>query len=80
MNAKQKVDDTDLPDLGLNEEKPASSYRFPSFKAATDAYHREFILHKLAEFDGNVTRVAEAMGVDRSHLYRRMKNLGIQAK
>ena len=57
---------------------PASSFRFPSFKAATDAYHREFILHKLAEFDGNVTKAAEEMGVDRSHLYRRMKNLGIQ--
>jgi two-component system nitrogen regulation response regulator NtrX len=34
-------------------------------------------LHKLAEADGNVSKAADAMGVDRSHLYRRMKNLGI---
>ena len=32
----------------------------------------------LAEFDGNVSKAAESMGVDRSHLYRRMRNLGIQ--
>ena len=77
MSSKSKVTAADLPELGTTDEKPASSFRFPSFKAATDAYHREFILHKLAEFDGNVSRAAEEMGVDRSHLYRRMRNLGI---
>ncbi|MBC7899168.1 MAG: sigma-54-dependent Fis family transcriptional regulator [Saprospiraceae bacterium] len=80
MISKQKISVKDLPELGTNGEVPASSFRFPSFKDATDAYHREFILHKLAEFDGNVTKAAEKMGVDRSHLYRRMKNLGIPGK
>ena len=37
-----------------------------------------FYQHKLAEFDGNVAKAAESMGVDRSHLYRRMRNLGIK--
>jgi two-component system nitrogen regulation response regulator NtrX len=77
MSSKTKITAADLPDLGTSDDKPASSFRFPSFKAATDAYHREFILHKLAEFDGNISRAAEEMGVDRSHLYRRMRNLGI---
>lgn len=80
MNLKTKVGAEDLPEFGFAGEKPASSFRFPSFKAATDAYQREFILHKLAEHDGNVSRAAEEMGVDRSHLYRRMRNLGIQGK
>ncbi len=80
MTAKTKIAAGDLPELGTTDEKPASSFRFPSFKAATDAYHREFILHKLAEFDGNVSRAAEEMGVDRSHLYRRMRNLGIKSE
>jgi len=78
MNAKQKIAAADLPELGFTDEKPASSFRFPSFKAATDAYQREFILHKLSEHDGNVSKAAEEMGVDRSHLYRRMRNLGIK--
>jgi two-component system nitrogen regulation response regulator NtrX len=80
MSAKQKIKPADLPPLDSAEERPASSFRFPSFKDATDAYQREFIQFKLAEADGNVAKAAELMGVDRSHLYRRMRNLGIQVK
>ncbi|MDQ3322240.1 MAG: sigma-54 dependent transcriptional regulator [Acidobacteriota bacterium] len=77
MHERQRVSADDLPELKSATETPAASFRFPSFKDATDAYQREFILHKLAEADGNVSRAADAMGVDRSHLYRRMKNLEI---
>ncbi len=80
MTAKQKIAAADLPSFGTADEAPAASFRFPSFKAATDAYQREFILHKLAEHDGNVSKAAEEMGVDRSHLYRRMRNLGIHQR
>src|SRR5437763_5052417 len=79
MNSKIKVGIADLPPVG-GEEPPAASFRFPSFKEATDAYHREFIQRKLTEAEGNVSRAAELMGVDRSHLYRRMKALGINAR
>ncbi|HEX8098027.1 MAG TPA: sigma-54 dependent transcriptional regulator [Pyrinomonadaceae bacterium] len=79
MHPRGKVSAADLPALG-GEEPPAASFRFPSFKAATDAYHRELIQRKLAEAEGNVSRAAELMGVDRSHLYRRMKALGIQGR
>ncbi len=79
MHGKQTVSANDLPELSQKRETPAASFRFPSFKEANDAYQREFILHKLAESDGNVSKAAELMGVDRSHLYRRMKNLGINA-
>ncbi len=80
MHGKQKVTADDLPELDPKKETPAASFRFPSFKEANDAYQREFILHKLSEFDGNVSKAADAMGVDRSHLYRRMKNLGISVE
>ena len=79
MHSKIKVSVSDLPVLG-GEEPPAASFRFPSFKHATDAYQREFIQRKLAEAEGNVSRAAELMGVDRSHLYRRMRALGIQGR
>lgn len=80
MTPKKVIEPEDLPDLSEFGPPPSASFRFPNFKAALDAYQREFILHKLAEHDGNVTKAAEAMGVDRSHLYRRMRNLGIQSK
>jgi two-component system, NtrC family, nitrogen regulation response regulator NtrX len=79
MNTQDLIDVAELPALDLSGEPSAVSFRFPSFKDATDAYQREFIQHKLAQFDGNVARAAEDMGVDRSHLYRRMRSLGIKA-
>src|SRR5229473_64633 len=79
MHANHRVSAKDLPAFG-DEAPPASSYRFPSFKEASDAYHREFIQRKLDEADGNVSRAAELMGIDRSHLYRRMRALGIGGK
>ncbi len=79
MHPRTKVAASDLPAFG-GEDAPAASFKFPSFKEATEAYHREFIQKKLAEADGNVSRAAELMGVDRSHLYRRMRSLGIAGR
>ena len=79
MHPGVKVAAGDLPPRG-KEEAPVASFRFPSFKEATDAYHREFIQRKLEEADGNVSKAADLMGVDRSHLYRRMRALGIQTR
>ncbi|MBP9664881.1 MAG: sigma-54-dependent Fis family transcriptional regulator [Pyrinomonadaceae bacterium] len=80
MSQKVRIDAGDLPPIDAvpNGENTFAGFRFPSFKDATDAYQREFIRHKLAEHDGNVSKAAESMGVDRSHLYRRMRNLGLK--
>ena len=43
------------------------------FREARAKFERVFILKKLEEFDGNVTRTADAMGMERSHLYRKMR-------
>jgi two-component system nitrogen regulation response regulator NtrX len=79
MSSKKHISAADLPMMS-DEKPPASSYRFPSFREATDAYQREFIQRKLAEADGNISKAAELMGVDRSHLHRRIKTLGIVTK
>jgi two-component system nitrogen regulation response regulator NtrX len=76
MHSSRLVVADDLPILGA-DVPPASSYNFDSYREAAEAYEREFILRKLAETDGNITRTAEIMGIDRSHLYRRMRALDI---
>jgi two-component system nitrogen regulation response regulator NtrX len=50
---------------------------FSSLQEARAAYEREYILSKLADNHGNVSRTAEVLGLERSHLYRKMKSLGI---
>ena len=67
MHPGSRVSATDLPPTG-KEEPPAASFRFPSFKEATEAYHREFIQRKLEEADGNVSRAAELMGVSQPRI------------
>lgn len=76
MHMRNEIEADDLPILS-DEAPPASSYNFDSYREASETYEREYILRKLAETDSNVSRTAELMGIDRSHLYRRMKNLGI---
>ena len=50
---------------------------FSSLSEAREAYERDYILKELDRNHGNVTRAAEALGLERSHLYRKMKTLGI---
>ena len=42
-----------------------------------EAAEREYILKKLQEAKGNMSRTAELLGLERSHLYRKMRALGI---
>ena len=55
----------------------ANSLRLHQARAA---YERDYILKKLDENHGNVSRTAEVLGLERSHLYRKMKTLGIAVK
>jgi two-component system, NtrC family, nitrogen regulation response regulator NtrX len=81
MTANGLVRAEDLPPLGSTDgQTPLPTANFASYREGRDAYERNYILKKLAEHDGNVTRTAEAMGIDRSHLYRRMKALSINEK
>lgn len=49
-----------------------------TLKHARKGFEREFIIRKLGEFDGNIARTADAIGIERSHLYRKMKSYGIE--
>jgi two-component system nitrogen regulation response regulator NtrX len=42
-----------------------------------EAAEREYILRKLDETSGNVSRTADLLGLERSNLYRKMRTLGI---
>jgi two-component system nitrogen regulation response regulator NtrX len=50
---------------------------YESLQEARSAYEREFVLRKLEENRWNMTKAAAALGLERSHLYRKMRTLGI---
>jgi two-component system nitrogen regulation response regulator NtrX len=49
-----------------------------SLKEGREDFERRFILRKLRQADGNVVRAAELLGLERSHLYRKMRALGLR--
>ncbi|HEY1949841.1 MAG TPA: sigma-54 dependent transcriptional regulator [Bryobacteraceae bacterium] len=53
---------------------------FGSLHEVKEAAERDYILRKLDETGGNVTRASELLGLERSNLYRKMKALGIAPK
>ena len=46
-------------------------------KEARDSFERAYILAELRAQDWNMTRTAERLGIERSHLYRKIRAYGI---
>jgi two-component system nitrogen regulation response regulator NtrX len=79
MTRQQRLDVFDLPESILRRTILATAERGEpdSLEDARDRFEREFILQKLADHKGNVTRAAQALRIERSNLYRKMRQLGI---
>jgi two-component system nitrogen regulation response regulator NtrX len=58
-------------------QAPEDSQRERTLKEARDAFERTYILAELRARDWNMTRTAEKLGIERSHLYRKLKAYGI---
>ena len=81
MNPQIRVDARHIP-LNLarrSADRPAAE-RFGSLHDVRAAAERDYIVKKLEETNGNVSRTAELLGLERSNLYRKMKTLGIGPK
>lgn len=80
LNPQVRVDARHIPLTPPRRSSDGSQGRFGSLQEVREAVEREYILKKLEEANGNVTRTAELLGLERSNLYRKMKTLGIGPK
>jgi two-component system nitrogen regulation response regulator NtrX len=81
MNPQVRIDARHIPlDRARRAVFDRPMDRFGSLQEVREAAERDYILKKLEEAKGNVTRAAELLGLERSHLYRKMKALGIAPK
>ena len=71
-----RIERKHLPPL-THKAASRSTEDFSTLQQARDAYERDYILKKIDEAHNNVSRAAELLGLERSHLYRKMKALGI---
>jgi DNA-binding NtrC family response regulator len=78
-----------IDDLPIEIAKPIFHESADGFAEVLDEYRsgrvplaeieRRYILTVLEQFGGNQVRAAEALGIDRSKLYRRLKQYGVMA-
>lgn len=60
------------------ERPPVSQFDFDlPLREARDAFERAYFEFHLVQEHGSMTRVAEKTGLERTHLYRKLKQLGI---
>jgi two-component system nitrogen regulation response regulator NtrX len=81
LNPQVRIDARHIPLPAARRgalERPPD--RFASLQEVRESAEREYIQRKLEEANGNVTRTAEILGLERSNLYRKMKTLGIAPK
>ncbi len=76
----ERIEPAHLPPELYREATGIPSKPFATLHEARAAYEREFILRKLEENRWNMTQTSAALGLERSHLYRKMKALGISAE
>jgi DNA-binding NtrC family response regulator len=83
MFASQSLQSSIAPRMGggaqPNGEQPGYNLSFDlPLREARDAFERMYFEHHLGREGGSMTRVAEKTGLERTHLYRKLKQLGVE--
>ncbi|HBT97823.1 MAG TPA: Fis family transcriptional regulator [Desulfobulbaceae bacterium] len=61
-------------------ENSAAALFMLGYKEAKMAFEKEYLRQRLADNDGNITAVAKSIGVDRSHLSKKLKEFGLSGQ
>jgi two-component system nitrogen regulation response regulator NtrX len=78
MLPKTHIGLLDLPVSILKSVGEAAGDERSQWQKARDEWEKEFILRSLAENDGNISRTAAAIGMERSHLHRKLKSYSLK--
>jgi two-component system, NtrC family, nitrogen regulation response regulator NtrX len=73
------IEEHNLDFLSPTEVQPAAAASDPlrQLHEAREGWERRYIASALAACDGNMSRTAEVLGIERSNLYKKMRSLGI---
>jgi two-component system nitrogen regulation response regulator NtrX len=75
---KDEIESKDLAESGLIIDPDQGAITASNLKIARSIFEKQYILKKLEENNGNVSKTAEMIGLERSHLHRKMKTYGIE--
>jgi len=81
MYTGKVIDAKDIPPpfntSRIKDKKLDSPFSFDTFKEAREMFEKTFISNKLAQFGGNISKTAEAIGIERSNLHKKIKAYGL---
>jgi two-component system, NtrC family, nitrogen regulation response regulator NtrX len=77
MSPSNRIEPHHLPPELFRGASKDAQKPYETLHEAREAYEREFVLRKLQENRWNMTNTAAALGLERSHLYRKMRALKI---
>jgi two-component system nitrogen regulation response regulator NtrX len=80
MAPEDEITDRDLAFLSsdvLGDKGDSADAPAVPLYTARDQFERDYILRELAHQQGNISRTADVLGVERSNLYRKMRAFGI---
>jgi two-component system nitrogen regulation response regulator NtrX len=80
MVQADKVTLFDLPSSILKSTSRGKGSGAQKWQEAREEFERQFILGKLVENQGNISRTATAIGMERTHLHRKIKAYEIKVK
>jgi len=73
------VDVHDLKFAGLTDAPESTSNNdLLTFREARAHFEKEFLIQKIEENGGNISKTAESIGLERSYLHRKIKSYGIE--
>ncbi len=68
------------PEICQKDSSPSTEapwFSCDNFKEARQLFEKEFLKRKITKFRGNISQTAEAIGLERSYLHRKLKSLGL---
>ena len=78
FNLNSDYEITKLPlDMGENQEKNNTTNFALSLKEARQNFEKEYLLSQIKRFNGNIAKISEFTGMERTALYRKFKSLNI---
>ena len=78
LTPEDSIDVHDLAFAGLNQRESGAVFSDAgNFREARAMFEREYIIRKINENNGNISKTAEAIGLERSYLHRKIKGFGI---
>lgn len=84
LSQEEVIEVPDIEAVRLMDEPEGASdvggFGEKSFRSARAHFEKRFIIQMLSENGGNVSKTAQTIGVERSHLHKKIKSYGIEVK